>query len=173
MDHYIPKRRLPVTLWAPGRDAVAAHLFLDMEVGVRGPRTLIEKLNESAPFLAAAVGPEGRIHLFNKSRILRVTPGRGVLHSDVFARGFEPWREEEAECTLSDGTELAGKVWMPLARESQRLSDYLNAIGDGFFVMLSGAGPHLLSPRGLLEMRLAESAGAPLSGTDLEAASAA
>ena len=162
MDHYIPKRRIPVTLWAHGLDAMSAHLFLDMEGGRPAQPTLLQKLNESAPFLAAAVGPEGRIHLFNKSLLVRVTPGRGVLQTDVFTRGFEPWREEEADCRLTDGTELSGKVWMPLARESQRLSDYMNQVGEGYFVLLTAVGPHLLSPRGVAEIRLAESAGAPL-----------
>ena len=62
---------------------------------------------------------------------------------------------------------------MPLARKSQRLSDYMNQVGDGFFVLLTAAGPHLLSPRGLVEMRLAESAGAPLAAAGLEDASVA
>lgn len=173
MDHYIPKRRIPVTLWVQSREAVSAHLFLDIEGGLPGPPSLLHKLNESTPFLAAAVGAEGRIHLFNKSLVLRVTPGRGVIQTDVFARGFDPWREEEATCLLTDGTELSGRVWMPLARESQRLSDYMNQVGDRFFVLLTTVGPHLLSPRGVTEIRLAESAGAPLDAADLEDASAA
>lgn len=172
MDHYVPKRRIPVTLWVRGREAVAAHLFLDIEGERRGHATLLQKLNESTPFLAAAVGPEGRIHLFHKSLLVRVTPGRGVLQSDVFARGFDPWREEEASCALADGTELSGRIWMPLSRATQRLSDHLNQIGDGFFVLLTAVGPHLVSPRGVVEVGLAESAGAPLAA-DLEDASAA
>ena len=30
MDHYIPKRRVAVTLWSSGLEAVAAQLFLDL-----------------------------------------------------------------------------------------------------------------------------------------------
>src|SRR5689334_19646530 len=70
MDHYIPKRRIPVTLWVRGRDAVAAHLFLDIQGERRGTVTLLSKLNESAPFLVTAVGPEGRIHLVHKSLVV-------------------------------------------------------------------------------------------------------
>ncbi len=161
MDHYIPKRRVPVTLWSTGLEAVAAQLFLDLDAVTRSHQTVLEKLDESTPFLPAAVGGEGRIHLFNKSRILRVTPGRSVILSDVFSRGFRPCREEEAEVTLADGTALAGRVWMPLERESQRLSDFMNQV-SGFLVLLTSLGPHLLHPRGIATLRLSESAGVPL-----------
>jgi hypothetical protein len=164
MDHYIPKRRVPVTLWSNELQGTPVLIFLDLDAGGRHP-TLLEKLNESAPFLPAAVGPEGRIHLFNRSRITRVTPGRQVLQSDVFARGFVPWREEEAELVLTDGMTLVGRVWMPLARESQRLSDFMNQ-SPGFFVVLTSVGSHLVHPAGVVEIRLSESAGAPLLGSD-------
>jgi hypothetical protein len=164
MDHYIPKRRVPVTLWSSELQGTAVQIFLDLDAGGRH-QTLLEKLNEAAPFLPAAAGPEGRIHLYNRSRITRVTPGRQVLQSDVFARGFQPWREEEAELVLADGMTLAGRVWMPLARESQRLSDFMNQ-GGGYFVVLTPVGPHLVHPTGIVEIRLSESAGAPLVGAD-------
>src|SRR5439155_6249460 len=128
MDHYIPKRRVAVTLWSSGLDAVAAQLFLDLDPTTRNHQTVLEKLNESSPFLPAAVGEEGRIHLFNKRLILRVTPARSVILADVFSRGFRPWREEEAELALVDGTAITGRVWMPLDRETQRLSDYMNQV---------------------------------------------
>lgn len=163
MDHYIPKRRVPVTLWSGDLQGVPASLFLDLDASGARHQTVLEKLNESSPFLPAAVGDEGRIHLFNKSRIVRVTPGRLVLQSDVFARGFEPWREEEAEVVLSDGVGLQGRVWMPLQRESQRLSDYMNQQVAGFFVVLTAVGPHLVHPSGVVELRLRESAGAPIA----------
>ena len=159
MDHYIPKRRVPVTLWSRDLQGVSASLFLDLDASGVRHQTIVEKLNESSPFLPAAVGEEGRIHLFNKSRIARVTPGRLVLQSDVFARGFQPWREEEAEVVLADGLSLQGKVWMPLQRESQRLSDYMNQQVAGFFVVLTAVGPHLVHPSGVVELRLSESAG--------------
>src|SRR5512136_1123590 len=114
MDHYIPKRRVPVTLWSRDLQGVAGSIFLDLDATGARHQTILEKLNESTPFLPAAVGEEGLIHLFNKARLVRVTPGRQVLHSDVFARGFLPWREEEAEIVLVDGFTLQGKVWMPL-----------------------------------------------------------
>ncbi len=163
MDHYVPKRRVPVTLWSSHVQGVAGAIFLDLDaVGMRH-QTILEKLNESTPFLPAAVGDEGRIHLFNKSGLVRVTPGRQVLQSDVFARGFQPWREEEAELLLSDGVTLQGKVWMPLQRQTQRLSDFMNQQGAGFFVVLTSVGPHLVHPEGVVEVRLSESAGAPIS----------
>src|SRR5262249_31224375 len=67
MDHYIPKRRVPVTLWSAELQAVPARIFLDIDSNGAHP-TLLEKLNESAPFLTAAVGDEGRIHLVRRSR---------------------------------------------------------------------------------------------------------
>ena len=127
---------MAVTLWSNGLEAVPAQLFLDLDAATRNHQTVLEKLNESSPFLPAAVGEEGRIHLFNKSRLMRVTPGRSVILADVFSRGFRPWREEEAELTLVDGSAIAGRVWMPLDRETQRLSDYMNQ-ASGFMVVLT------------------------------------
>ena len=162
MDHYVPKRRVPVTLWSPELDGVPAQLFLDLDAsGSRHP-TLLDALNEATPFVAAAVGEEGRIHLFQRRRIARVTPGRSALHSDVFARGFRPWREEEAELRLTDGALLSGRVWTPLERDSQRLSDFMNQQGPRFFVLLTAVGPHLINTAAVVELRLSESAGAPI-----------
>lgn len=163
MDHYIPKRRIPVTLWSSELQGVGGQIFLDLDASGSRHQTILEKLNESARFVPAAVGDEGRIHLFNKSRLTRVSPGRQVLQSDVFTRGFHPWREEEAELTLADGAHLTGRVWTPLARETQRLSDFMNAMGSGFFVLLTSTGMHLVNAASVVELQLAESAGAPLS----------
>src|SRR5438477_3480693 len=63
MDHYIPKRRIPVTLWTRERQSYACQVFLDLDASGNGHQTLIEKLNESTLFLPVAVGAEGRIHL--------------------------------------------------------------------------------------------------------------
>jgi len=166
MDHYIPKRRVSVTHWSRDLQGVAGWIFLDLDASGVRHQTILEKLNESSPFLPAAVGEEGRIHLFNKSRLVRVTPGRQVLQSDVFTRGFLPWREEEAEVALSDGVTLQGKVWMPLQRQSQRLSDFMNQQGAGFLVLLTAVGPHLVHPSGVVEIRLSESAGAPIASLE-------
>lgn len=171
MDHYIPKRRVPVTLWSTGLDAVAAQLFLDLDPVTRCHQTILEKLDESLPFLPAAAGDEGRIHLFNKRCILRVTPGKSVMLADVFSRGFRPWREEAAEFTLIDGSAIAGQLWMPVERESQRLSDFVNQ-SSGFLVLLTPVGPHLIHPRGIAELKLSESAGAPLDAADSDTAAA-
>lgn len=164
MDHYVPKRRVPVTLWSPELQGAAAHLFLDLDATGSQHPTLLDKLNEASPFVTAAVGEEGRIHLFQRARLARVTPGRAVLQSDVFARGFRPWREEEAELLLSDGVTLSGRVWTPLERETQRLSDFMNQQGARFFVVLTPVGPHLVNTSAVVEVRLSESAGAPLAG---------
>jgi hypothetical protein len=169
MDHYIPKRRIPATMWTSERQGLSCQMFLDLDASGQAHQTVIEKLNESTVFLPVGVGPDGRIHLFNKSRILRVTPGRQVLINDVYARGFDPWREEEAELTLSDGTALMGRVWMPLKRETQRLSDYMNGQGSGFFVLITPSATHLVNAAGVIEMKLAESAGMPLATADAEA----
>ena len=163
MDHYIPKRRVSVTLWSRDLQGVVGSVFLDLDASGARHQTILEKLNESSPFLAVAVGEEGRIHLFNKSRLGRVTPGRLVLQTDVFTRGFQPWREEETEVVLTDGLTLQGKVWMPLQRESQRLSDFMNQQVAGFFVVLTSVGPHLVHPSGVIGLRLSESAGASVT----------
>jgi hypothetical protein len=169
MDHYIPKRRIPATLWTSERQGFSCQMFLDLDASGHVHQTLVEKLNESSHFLPVAVGGDGRIHLFNKNRILRVTPSRQVLPNDVYARGFDPWREEEAELTLSDGTALIGRVWMPLHRETQRLSDFMNGQGAGFFVLITPSATHLVNAAGVLEMKLSESAGMPLAIADAEA----
>lgn len=162
MDHYVPKRRIPVTLWLGDRQGVPCVMFLDLDAAEHRHETMLEQLNQSARFLPVSIGPEGRIHLFNKDRVMRVTAGRGVIQTDVFARGFDPWREEEAEVDMADGVTLTGKVWMPLARATQRLSDFMNGQGAGFFVLLTGTAVHLVNAAGVLEIRLTESAGAPL-----------
>lgn len=166
MDHYIPKRRIPVTLWSGDRQGVQGYVFLDLDAASRQHQTILEKLNESMPFLAVAVGDEGRTHLFNKGLLNRVTAGRQVIQADIFARGFRPWREEDVELTLLDGTHLAGRVWMPLERETQRLSDFLNRIGRSFFVVLTATGTHLVNATAVAEIVLPESAGAPLGALD-------
>jgi hypothetical protein len=58
MDHYIPKRRIPVTLWSSDLPGVAGSIFIDLDAAGNQHQTLLEKLNESARFLPVAVGPE-------------------------------------------------------------------------------------------------------------------
>lgn len=170
MDHYIPKRRIPVTLWSDHLPGVQGVVFLDLDAAGNRHQTVLEKLNESSRFVPAAVGPEGRIHLFNKHRVSRVTTGRQVIQSDVFARGFLPWREDEAVVRLNDGTTLSGRIWMPLQRETQRISDFLNQHGWEFFPLLTPIATHLVHTAAVVDVELAESAGAPLGPIeDLEA----
>jgi hypothetical protein len=164
VDHYIPKRRIPVTIWSGDRQGVQGFVFLDLDAASHQHQTILQRLNESAPFLPASVGDDGRSHLFNKARITRVTAGAQVIQSDIFSRGFLPWREEEADVILMDGTQLSGRVWMPMQRDSQRVSDYLNHIGSGFFVLLSGTGVHLINAASVGQVILAESSGATLTG---------
>lgn len=167
MDHYIPKRRVPVTLWSDELRGAPGQIFLDLDSSGNRHQTILEKLNESAPFLPVAMGEEGRIHLFNRRRLSRIVPARQVLQSDVFARGFEPWREERAELVLSDGARLSGRIWMSLERETQRISDFMNQQGSGFFVLIAQTGLHLIRAEALVEIELAESAGAPLAAESL------
>jgi hypothetical protein len=162
MDHYVPKRRVPVTLWSGELQGVTGHIFLDLDSSGSRHQTILEKLNESSRFLPVAIGEEGRIHLINRQLLTRVVPARQVIQSDVFARGFEPWREERAEVVLTDGTHLSGRVWMPLERETQRLSDFMNQRGSGFFVLVTNGGVHLISASAVVDLEQAESAGAPL-----------
>src|SRR6185436_3743201 len=135
MDHYIPKRRIPVTLWSGHLLGLQGWVFLDLDASGNRHQTVLGKLNESSRFLPVAVGDDGRIQLINKRRLSRLTTGRQVIQSDVFARGFQPWREEEAEVVLDDGTSIEGRIWMPLQRETQRLSDFMNQ-REGDFVAL-------------------------------------
>ena len=170
MDHYIPKRRIPVTLWSTDLHGVRGQLFLDLDAAQQRHQTILEKLNETTPFVPLGVGDEGRIHLYNKQRLARLTVGRQVQSSDIFHRGFEPWREEDAEILMVDGTSLAGKVWMPMRRASQRLSDFFNQLGGSFFVLISPTGTHLINASAVVEVQLRESAGAPLGSSEEEAA---
>lgn len=163
MDHYIPKRRIPVTLWSHDLQGLKGWVFLDLDAAGNRHQTVIEKLNESTRFVPVAVGDEGRILLVNKHRLSRVTMGPQVIQSDVFARGFRPWREEEADVTLDDGATISGRVWMPLQRESQRISDFMNQQGWQYFVLITPVALHLVNAAAVAGMQLAESAGAPLS----------
>jgi hypothetical protein len=167
MDYYVPKRRIPVTVWSGDLQGCAGQIFLDLDSSGPQHATILDMLNQTAPFLPVAVGDEGRIHLFHRGRITRVTPARQVLQADVYARGFEPWREERAQVVLADGTRLEGRVWMPLERETQRLSDYLNRLGARFFVVLTATGIHLVNALAVAEVELEESAGSPLSPASL------
>jgi hypothetical protein len=162
MDHYVPKRRIPVTLWSGELQGVSGQIFLDLDTRGAQHQTILEMLNQTTPFVPVAIGEDGRVHLFNRDCLTRVSPGRQVIQSDVFARGFRPWREEHAEVVMLDGTRLGGSVWMPLERETERLSDYMNRVGHGFFVMLTPAGTHLVNAAAVAEVELAESVGAPL-----------
>lgn len=163
MDHYVPKRRIPVTLWSGELQGVSGQIFLDLDSSGAQHQTILEMLNQTTPFIPMAIGGDGRVHLFNRDCLSRVSPGRQVIQSDVFARGFRPWREERAEIVLLDGTRLCGSVWMPLERESERLSDFMNRLGPRFFVVLTSAGTHLVNAAAVAEVELAESVGAPLA----------
>jgi len=174
MDHYIPKRRIPVTLWSGDLKGLQGWIFLDLDAAGNRHQTVLEKLNETSRFVPVAVGDDGRIQLVNKHRVSRVTTGRQVIQSDVFARGFQPWREEEAEITLDDGTTLSGKIWMPLQRESQRISDFMNQRGREYFALITPIAVHLVNTAAVVGVQLSESAGAPLGtaegGADTAAA---
>jgi len=162
MNHYIPKRRVPVALWSRDFSGTEGDLFLDLDPTGTRHQTILARLNESSRFLPIAMGPEGRIHLFHKSRLTRVTAGPEVLQSDVFSRGFLPWREEEGEVWLSDGSSVTGRVWMPLERPSQRISDFLNQRGWEFFVLLTGRAVQLVNSEAVARVVLTESVGASL-----------
>ena len=162
MDHYVAKRRVPVTLWSGELQGDSGHIFLDLDSSGSRHQTILEKLNESSRFLPVAMGEEGRFHLVNRQLLTRVVPSRQVIQSDVFARGFEPWREERAEVFLIDGTRLSGRIWMPLERETQRLSDFMNQLGHGFFVLVTPGGIHLVRGGAVVDLEQEEGAGAPL-----------
>ena len=98
MDHNIPKRRIPVTLWSDHLQGVPGRVFLDLDPLGTTHQTILERINESSPFLPVGMGDEGRIHLIQRHRLTRVTPGRQVLQSDVFARGFNPWPNTARAC---------------------------------------------------------------------------
>ena len=162
MDHYVPKRRIPVTLWSRELQGVAAQVFLDLDARGAHHPTLLDMLNHSTPFLPVVVGEDGRVHLFRRQHLARVTPGRQAIPSDLYSRGFEEWREERAEVSLADGTRLSGRVWMPLERETQRISDFLNALGSRFFVLITPSGTHFVNAASVVHVELDEGAGAPL-----------
>jgi hypothetical protein len=166
MDYYIPKRRVPVTLWSRDVPGAEGDVFLDLDPTGAQHQTILAKLNETSRFLPVAMGARGLIQLFHKSRLTRVTASPHVLQSDVFSRGFLPWREEEGQVWLSDGTSITGRVWMPLERPTQRISDFLNQRGWEFFVLLTGREVQLVSAEAVVRVALAESAGAPLDSPD-------
>ncbi len=163
MDHYIPKRRIPVAYWSADTGAAEGQIFLDLDPSGSRHQTILAKLNSPSRFLPVATGPNGRIELVSRVRLLRLVPGPDVLHSDVFTRGFTPSREEDAEVWLTDGSSVTGRVWMPLERPSQRISDFMNHRGREFFVLLRGREVQLVNAVAVARMSVAESAGAPLT----------
>ena len=163
MDHYIPKRRVPIRYWSADHGAAEGQIFLDLDPSGSRHQTILSQLNSPARFLPVATGADGRIELVNRLRLLRLVPGPDVLHSDVFTRGFTPSREEDAELWLTDGSSVAGRIWMPLERPSQRVSDFMNQRGREFFVVLRGPEVQLVNAVAVARMGVAESAGAPLA----------
>jgi hypothetical protein len=163
MDHYIPKRRVAVTWWSVDQGPAEGQIFLDLDPEGSRHQTILSKLNSPSRFLPVATGADGRIELVSRIRLVRIVPGPDVLHSDVFTRGFAPAREEDAEVWLTDGSSVSGRIWMPLERPTQRLSDFLNLRGREFFVLLRGREPQLVNAAAVARMSLGESAGAPLT----------
>ncbi len=163
MDHYIPKRRIPVTLWSADLGTLQGSIFLDLDADGNRHQTLLEKLNETSRFLPVAIGEEGRIQLINAHRLSRVTAGPQVIQSDVFTRGFQPWREEEAEVSLDDGSVINGWIWMPLQRQTQRISDFMNQRGWEYFALVTPVVVHLINTSSVVGIKLSESAGAPIA----------
>ncbi len=163
MDHYIPKRRLSITYWCAETGEANGQIFLDLDPSGSRHQTILAKLNSPSRFIAVASGPDGRIELINRTRLLRLAPGPEVLHSDVFTRGFAPSREEDAEVWLTDGSSVSGRVWMPLERPTQRISDFMNQRGHEFFVLLRGREVQLVNGVAVARMAVTESAGAPLT----------
>ncbi len=170
IDHFVPKRRVPVVLWSDELKGFQGQIFLDLDGAGHRHQTVLERLNESSRFLPVAVGEAGQIHLVNKGKLTRVTPGPNVISTDVLSRGFGPAREELAEVRLVDGTVLHGRLWMPLQRDSQRVSDFLNMQGGSFFALLTPTTIHLVSASAVLLVKLAVCAGAPLAGAGSEGA---
>ena len=167
MDHYIPKRRIAVTYWSADHARAAdGQIFLDLDPSGSRHQTILAKLNSPSRFLTVASGSDGRIELVNRVRLLRLVPGPSVLQSDVFTRGFMPSREEDAEVWLTDGSSVSGRVWMPLDRPSQRVSDFMNQRGQEFFVLLRGREVQLVNAVAVARMVVQESAGAPLTTLD-------
>jgi hypothetical protein len=163
MDHYIPKRRLSITYWCADSGVADGQIFLDLDPSGSRHQTILAKLNSPSRFIAVASGPDGRIELINRTRLLRLVPGPEVLQSDVFTRGFAPSREEDAEVWLTDGSSVSGRVWMPLERPTQRISDFMNQRGHEFFVLLRGREVQLVNGVAVARMAVTESAGAPLT----------
>src|SRR6185369_14427373 len=104
MDHYIPKRRIPIQFWSADHGAAEGQIFLDLDPSGSRHQTILTQLNSPSRFLPVATGEDGRIELINRTRLLRLVPGPDVLQSDVFTRGFAPSREEDAEVWLTDGS---------------------------------------------------------------------
>ncbi len=158
MDHYIPKRQVPVRYWCADQGESAGHMFLDLDPAGNRHQTLLSRLNAPTRFLPVASGPEGAVALVSRSSLVRVVPGEGMLQSDVFTRGFTPSRECDAEVWLRDGTAVRGRVWMPLERPSQRLSDFMNQRGRDFFVLLVGREVQLVNAAAVSRLAFAEAA---------------
>lgn len=166
MFHTRPMRRVPVRLWPADGTVVEGQVFLELDPAGSQHPTILEHLNEASRFLPVAVGPEGSIQLFAKARLARVTADPSVLQSDVFNRGFRPWREEEAEVWLADGSSVSGSVWIPLERPTERISDFMNRSNWAFIVILTVSGVQLVNAGLVVRMDLTESAGAPLASPD-------
>src|SRR5262249_11376110 len=61
---------------------------------------------------------------------------------------------------------LSGRIWMPLQRETQRLSDFMNQREGDFVALVTPIATHLINSGAVVSVQLRESAGAPLTAFD-------
>lgn len=161
MDHRIPKRRVPVSFWCTDRGAAEGRILLDLDPTGRRHPTILSRLNSPSRFIPVETGPDGRVELCNRSRWLRLVPGPDVPADDVFAPGRGPSREEETDVWLTDGSRLSGRIWMPLERPTQRLSDFVNQRPDAFIVLRRDREVQLLNVAAVARMGWAGGGDAP------------
>jgi hypothetical protein len=152
--YYVPKRRVPVVVWMDSRRMWRGHFFLDQRTGAQRTQTLLEKLNESHPFIPLAVGEGDTIELIQKPFVFRVTPGAGAENSEVFPRDARLTRQEAIELVFRDGSTLMGTLWMALSHESQRVSDFLNDQATRFFPLIAGTTVHLVNGASVMRVRV-------------------
>jgi hypothetical protein len=144
MSHVIPKRKVSVHVVLETGENLRGNLFLDfIDVIHRGEQTILDKLNDDYPWFALAL-EDGPVSVVNRSKVVLVEPGAGVVPRMVRNDNSPVFRRERVTLKLAQDRTLVGQLAMDLPDEFSRVSDFLN-FPQNFFALETDEGPVLVS----------------------------
>lgn len=115
-------RELPLAVDTFGGTHLQAHLFLH-DFGLNGPERLLERLNDSEPFLPLRP-PEGKVQLWRKGALLRLKSLLPLPELQEYEELAVP--RAAVQIRLTNGQILEGRLFLLLPSTNGRVSDLLN-----------------------------------------------